>query len=246
MAATMMEFLDTSIVNVAMPSMMGNLGVTLDQIGWVSTGYIITNVIVLPLTGWLSDYFGRRVYLFWSIVLFTIASFGCGISGSLGALIFWRILQGAGGAAFLATAQATLMEIYPPEKRAAAQAIFAMGVTVAPTLGPTLGGLITDNYSWPWIFFINVPVGFIAAFLTWQYMPNSSAAGTRRKADLSASGYSRSGSEVCRRYSSGVNGTIGSRPITSLCSRCSRSPDARRSYGGYCVPKTGRPPLTYA
>ncbi len=184
MAATMMEFLDTSIINVALPTMMGNLGVTLDQIGWVSTGYIITNVIVLPLTGWLSDYFGRRRYLFWSVVVFTVASFGCGVSGTLGALIFWRIVQGAGGAAFLSTAQATLMEIYPPAKRASAQAVFAMGVIVAPTLGPTLGGFITDNYSWPWIFYINVPVGVVAALLTWRFVPDSAAAGMRRKADV--------------------------------------------------------------
>jgi DHA2 family multidrug resistance protein len=184
MAATMMEFLDTSIVNVALPNMMGNLGATLDQIGWVSTGYIITNVVVLPLTGWLSDYFGRRLYLFGSIVLFTIASFGCGISSSLGALIFWRVIQGAGGAAFLSTAQATLMEIYAPAKRAAAQAIFAMGVTVAPTLGPTLGGFITDNYSWPWIFFINIPIGVLAALLAIRYLPDSRAAGAKRRADF--------------------------------------------------------------
>jgi len=184
MAATMMEFLDTSIVNVALPTMMGNLGATLDQIGWVSTGYIITNVIVLPLTGWLSDYFGRRLYLFGSVVLFTVASFGCGASGSLGILILWRVIQGAGGAAFLSTAQATLLEIYPPNRRAQAQAIFAMGVVVAPTLGPTLGGFITDNYSWPWIFLINVPIGIVAAFLTWTYVPNSQAAGAKRSADF--------------------------------------------------------------
>jgi len=184
MAATMMEFLDTSIINVALPSMMGNLGATLDQIGWVSTGYIITNVIVLPLTGWLSDYFGRKRYLFWSVVVFTLASLGCGMSGSLGMLIFWRIVQGAGGAAFLSTAQATLMEIYPPAKRASAQAVFAMGVIVAPTLGPTLGGFITDNYSWPWIFLINVPIGAVAAVLTWRCVPNSLAAGIKRQADF--------------------------------------------------------------
>lgn len=184
MAATMMEFLDTSIINVALPNMMGNLGVTLDQIGWVSTGYIITNVIVLPLTGWLSDFFGRRLYLFGSVVVFTVASLGCGVSGSLGALIFWRVVQGAGGAAFLSTAQATLMEIYPPAKRASAQAVFAMGVIIAPTLGPTLGGYITDNYSWPWIFLINVPVGIVAALLTWRFVPDSHAAGARRKADF--------------------------------------------------------------
>src|SRR5690349_9898460 len=109
MAATMMEFLDTTIVNVALPDMMGNLGATLDQIGWVSTGYIITNVIILPLTGWLSDYFGRKRYLTYSILLFTAASLACGFSHSLAELVFWRVAQGAGGAAFFSLSQATLM-----------------------------------------------------------------------------------------------------------------------------------------
>ncbi|MCW3052648.1 MAG: drug resistance transporter, EmrB/QacA subfamily [Chthonomonadales bacterium] len=184
MAATIMEFLDTSIVNVAIPSMQGNLGATLDDIGWVSTGYIISNVIVLPLTGWLSDYFGRKRYLTYSIILFTVASLGCGISHSLVELIFWRIIQGAGGAAFFSISQATLMEVFPPAKRGIAQAIFGLGVAVAPTLGPTLGGYLTDNYSWPWIFFVNVPVGILAAILTFSFVPNSAAAGQKRKADF--------------------------------------------------------------
>jgi DHA2 family multidrug resistance protein len=184
MAATIMEFLDTSIVNVAMPDMMGNLGATLDDIGWVSTGYIITNVIVLPLTGWLSDYFGRKRYLTYSIILFTVASFGCGISRTLAELIFWRVVQGAGGAAFFSLSQATLMEVFPPTKRGIAQAIFGIGVAVAPTLGPTLGGYLTDNFSWPWIFFVNVPIGIVAAIMTFVFVPNSPAAGQKRKADL--------------------------------------------------------------
>jgi DHA2 family multidrug resistance protein len=184
MAATIMEFLDTSIVNVAMPDMMGNLGATLDDIGWVSTGYIITNVIVLPLTGWLSDYFGRKRYLTYSVILFTAASFGCGLSRSLGALIFWRVVQGAGGAAFFSISQATLMEIFPPAKRGIAQAIFGIGVAIAPTVGPTIGGYLTDNFSWPWIFFVNVPVGVVAAVMTLAFVPDSPAAGQKRRADL--------------------------------------------------------------
>ncbi len=189
MAATMMEFLDTSIVNVALPEMMGNLGATLDDIGWVSTGYIISNVIVLPLTGWLSDYFGRKRYLAYSIVLFTVASLGCGASRSLSALILWRVVQGTGGAAFFSTSQATLMEIFPPARRGVAQAIFGVRVVIAPTLGPTLGGYLTDNYSWPWIFFVNLPVGIVAAVMTLAFVPDSPDAGAKRRADLVGIGF---------------------------------------------------------
>ena len=184
MSATLMEVLDTSIVNVAIPDMMGNLGATLDQIGWVSTGYIISNVIILPLTGWLSDYFGRKYYLTCSVILFTVASFFCGTSHTLAELIIFRILQGAGGAAFLSTAQATLIEIFPPSRRGFAQAMFGIGVIAAPTLGPTLGGFITDRFSWPWIFFINVPIGIFATILTFLFVPDSPAAGHKRRADF--------------------------------------------------------------
>lgn len=184
MLATIMEVLDTTIVNVAIPDMMGNLGATLDQIGWVSTGYIVANVIILPLTGWLSDYFGRKKYLAYSIIFFTAASFGCGISHSLGELILWRVLQGAGGAAFISTAQATLMEIYPKRQHGLAQAIYGVGVIMAPTFGPVLGGMLTDRYSWPWVFFINIPVGITALLLTLAFVPDSAASRGRRKADF--------------------------------------------------------------
>lgn len=184
MAATLMEVLDTSIVNVALPDMMGNLGATLDEIGWVSTGYIISNVIVLPLTGWLSDLFGRKRYLAYSVILFTLASLGCGLSRSLWPLVFWRVVQGMGGAAFLSTSQATLMEIYPPHRRGFAQALFGIGVVMAPTLGPTVGGIITDHYSWPWIFFVNIPIGIVAAILCFTFVPDSPTAGAKRRADF--------------------------------------------------------------
>jgi len=184
MMATIMEVLDTTIVNVALPDMMGNLGATLQQIGWVSTGYIVANVIILPLTGWLSDYFGRKRYLLYSVLFFTIASLGCGISGSLGEIIIWRILQGAGGAAFISTAQATLMEIYPPHQRGLAQAVYAIGVILAPTFGPVLGGYLTDRYSWPMIFFVNLPVGLAAFILILSFVPDSAVAKARRKADF--------------------------------------------------------------
>jgi DHA2 family multidrug resistance protein len=170
MLGTILETLDVSIVNVAIPDMMGNLGCTLDQVNWVSTGYIIANVIVLPLSGWLSAYFGRRKYLAGSIIVFTAASFMCGMSRTLDMLIFFRIMQGAGGAALLSTSMATLLEIFPTEQHGLVAAIFGIGVMVGPTVGPTLGGYITDSFSWPWIFFINVPIGVPAALLTLSYM----------------------------------------------------------------------------
>ena len=184
MICSVMEVLDTSIVNVALPDMMGNLGATLDQIGWVSTGYIVANVILLPLTGWLSDYFGRKRYLFYSVTLFTVASFFCGSSHGLMELIIWRVLQGAGGAAFLSISQSTLMEIFPPEKRTVAQAIFGVGVIAAPTFGPTVGGILTSRLSWPWIFYINLPIGIICGALILLYLPDSQVAGAKRSADF--------------------------------------------------------------
>jgi len=168
--AAVLELIDTSIVNVAIPHMMGNLGATLDEISWVSTGYIIANVIVIPLSSWLSGYFGRKRYLTGSILIFVAASFFCGAAGSLGGLIFWRVIQGLGGGALLSTAQATLFEAFPPKEVGVGQAMFGVGVMVGPTIGPTLGGYIVDNYDWPWIFYINVPLGIFAAFMVWTYV----------------------------------------------------------------------------
>ncbi|HEY7681258.1 MAG TPA: DHA2 family efflux MFS transporter permease subunit [Gemmatimonadales bacterium] len=170
-SASVLELVDTSIVNVAIPHMMGNLGATLDEIAWVSTGYIVANVIILPLTSWLSDRFGRRNYYTGSIILFTIASFLAGNAHTLEELIGARVLQGIGGGALISTAQAILFDVFPLHERGKAMAIFGMGVMVGPTLGPTLGGWITDNYSWPWIFYINLPLGVLAGLLTWRYVP---------------------------------------------------------------------------
>jgi DHA2 family multidrug resistance protein len=179
--ASVLELVDTSIVNVAIPHMMGNLGATLDEVAWVSTGYIVANVIVLPLTSWLSERFGRRNYYTASILLFTAASFFCGSARSLEGLVFWRVVQGIGGGALISTAQAILFDVFPLRERAKAMAIFGMGVMVGPTLGPTLGGWITDNYSWPWIFYINVPLGLLAGFMTWRNVPEPTHAVQRNE-----------------------------------------------------------------
>lgn len=160
--AAILEVLDTTIVNVALPQMAGNLSATAQEIGWVSTGYILSNVIVLPMTAWLSSRFGRKRYLIISILIFLAASFLCGTSRSLGELVLWRIVQGAGGAALLSTVQATLREIFPREQQGTVQSLYILGVIVAPTVGPTVGGWITDNYSWPWVFFVNLPIGAVS------------------------------------------------------------------------------------
>jgi DHA2 family multidrug resistance protein len=171
--AAILEVLDTTIVNVALPQMAGNLGTTREEIGWVATGYILSNVVVLPMTAWLSSRFGRKRYLAGSILLFLAASFFCGTSRSLVELVFWRILQGAGGAALLSTAQATLREIFPREQQGSVQALYILGIIVAPTVGPTLGGWITDNYSWPWIFFVNIPIGLFSASVVLAFLSDS-------------------------------------------------------------------------
>ncbi|HUQ82242.1 MAG TPA: DHA2 family efflux MFS transporter permease subunit [Gemmatimonadaceae bacterium] len=182
--AAVLELIDTSIVNVAIPHMMGNLGATIDEISWVSTGYIIANVIVIPMSGWLSAYFGRRRYLTGSIMLFVVASFMCGAATSLGGLILWRVIQGLGGGALLSTAQATLFESFPPEEAGIGQAMFGVGVMVGPTIGPTLGGWITDNYNWPWIFYINVPLGIMAALMVMSYVRNAEHQERANKIDI--------------------------------------------------------------
>jgi len=168
--ASVIELIDTSIVNVALPQMMGNLGATLDEVAWVVTAYVVANVIVVPMTGFLSASFGRRNYFAGSIVLFTVASFFCGHATNIWELVTFRFIQGIGGGALLSTSQAILVETFPPEELGLANGLFGLGVVVGPTIGPTLGGWITDNYSWPWIFYVNLPIGIVAALLTMAFI----------------------------------------------------------------------------
>ncbi|HNA42823.1 MAG TPA: DHA2 family efflux MFS transporter permease subunit, partial [Saprospiraceae bacterium] len=166
----LLEIVDATIVNVALNDMKGNLGATLNEIGWVITAYAIGNVIIVPMTSWLSQQFGRRNYFAASIIIFTVASFLCGNSTNLWELVLFRFIQGLGGGALLVTSQTIITEVYPPEKRGMAQAIYGLGVIIGPTLGPPLGGYIVENFSWPYIFYINLPLGIIAASLTLQFV----------------------------------------------------------------------------
>ncbi|HEY4565211.1 MAG TPA: DHA2 family efflux MFS transporter permease subunit, partial [Thermoanaerobaculia bacterium] len=170
--ASVIELIDTSIVNVALPQMMGNLGATLDEIAWVVTGYVVANVIVIPMTGWFGAVLGRRNYFVGSLILFTVASFFCGHATSLWELVIFRFIQGAGGGAMLSTSQAILVETFPPEELGLANGLFGLGVVVGPTVGPTLGGWITDSYSWRWIFYVNLPIGIVAVLMALAFLPD--------------------------------------------------------------------------
>jgi MFS transporter, DHA2 family, multidrug resistance protein len=171
--AALLELIDTTVVNVSLTDIMGNLGATLEDVAWVITAYAVANVIIVPMTGWLSAKFGRRNYFAFSIMLFTIASFFCGQSTNIWELVAFRFIQGIGGGALLSTSQAILLETFPKEEAGMATALFGLGVVVGPTIGPTLGGYITTHYSWPWIFFINIPLGFFAAFMTLTFIKDS-------------------------------------------------------------------------
>jgi DHA2 family multidrug resistance protein len=166
MLATFMEVLDTSIANVALPHIAGSLSAGVDESTWVLTSYLVSNAIVLPLTGWFSKLFGRKSFYMSCVIIFIVSSFLCGVATSLPMLVFFRVLQGAGGGGLQPVSQAILVESFPRSKQGMAMAVYGMGVVVAPIIGPTLGGWLTDNYSWRWIFFINIPVGLLSIFLT--------------------------------------------------------------------------------
>lgn len=169
-SAAIMELIDTSIVNVALSQISGNLGATIEDTSWVVTAYAIANVIIIPMTGFLQRFFGRKNYYLTSIFIFTISSYMCGNADNLWVLVAWRFIQGVGGGALLSTSQGILFDAFEPQKRAMASGIFGMGIVLGPTIGPTLGGFIVDNYSWPLIFDINIPFGVLAAVLTITYI----------------------------------------------------------------------------
>src|SRR5215217_2050627 len=170
MFATFMEVLDTTVVNVSLPHIAGSLSVTIDEATWALTSYLVANAIILPMTGWLASVFGRKRLLMLSVVGFTAASFLCGLAPTLGTLILFRVLQGATGGALQPLSQAVLLEAFSPQDRGKAMGFWALGIVVAPIMGPVLGGWLTDNYSWRWVFYINIPVGIASIVMTKLYI----------------------------------------------------------------------------
>ena len=168
--AAFMEVLDTSIANVALPYVAGDLASSNDESTWVLTSYLVSNAIVLPISGWLAGTFGRKRFFMICLFLFTVSSLLCGVASSLGLLLFYRVLQGAGGGGLQPMAQAILADTFPPQQRGTAFALYGITAVVAPTIGPTLGGWITFNYSWRWIFFINLPVGLLTLLLVRRFV----------------------------------------------------------------------------
>src|SRR6201986_5101659 len=183
--AAFMVVLDTSIANVALPHIAGNLGASNDQSTWVLTSYLVSNAIVLPISGWLASLFGRKRFFIVCIFIFTVASVLCGSATSLSMLLLFRVIQGAGGGGLQPMAQAILADTFPPQKRGLAFALYGITAITAPTIGPTLGGWLTENYSWRWIFYINLPVGILTLFLAYKmvedppYLTRMKVAGVR-------------------------------------------------------------------
>ena len=184
MLATFMEVLDTSVANVSLPHIAGNLSSSVDEATWVLTSYLVANGVVLPMSGFLSILFGRKRFYMTCVLIFTLSSMACGLAPSLPLLVLFRILQGVGGGALQPISQAILVESFPREKQGMAQAVYGMGVVVAPVIGPTLGGWITDNYSWRWIFFINIPVGVLSLVMTYLMVHDPPYLTERRKGGI--------------------------------------------------------------
>ncbi|HWB17939.1 MAG TPA: DHA2 family efflux MFS transporter permease subunit, partial [Vicinamibacterales bacterium] len=174
MTGTTMAVLDSSIVNVALPDMAGTLGATIEEIAWVVTGYILSNVIIMPILGTLAEQIGRKRMYQIAVVLFTVASMACGLARSLPAIVVFRVMQGLGGGVLMTVSQAILRENFPPEEQGMAMGVYGMGVVIAPAIGPTLGGWITDTYSWPWVFYINLPVGILNFVLVHRFIHDPS------------------------------------------------------------------------
>jgi len=170
MLPTIMEIVDTSVANVALPHIQGSLNAGTDEVTWVLTSYLVSNAVILPMTGWLSRLFGRKRFLITCITLFTIASFLCGAAPNLATLIFFRVIQGAAGGALIPNSQAILLETFPPRERGMANAIFGIGAMFGPIIGPALGGWVTDNLNWRWIFYINIPIGIIAVIMAYYFI----------------------------------------------------------------------------
>jgi MFS transporter, DHA2 family, multidrug resistance protein len=170
MFATFMEVLDTTVVNVSLPHIAGSLSASVDEASWALTSYLVANAIILPMTGWLANYFGRKRTLLAAVFGFTAASFLCGLAPTLPTLIFFRIVQGATGGALQPLSQAVMLEAFPPRDRGKAMAFWGLGIVVAPMLGPVLGGWLTDNYSWRWVFYINLPVGLASVIMTRMFI----------------------------------------------------------------------------
>lgn len=170
MLGTFMEVLDTTVVNVSLPHIAGSVSATIDETTWVLTSYLVSNAIILPMTGWLANHFGRKRVLMTSVLGFTVSSLACGLAPNLQTLIFFRIVQGATGGGLQPLSQAIMLEAFPPERRGKAMAFWALGIVVAPMLGPVLGGWITESYSWRWVFYINLPVGIAATLMAWFFI----------------------------------------------------------------------------
>lgn len=170
MSATFMQVLDTTVVNVSLPYIAGNLSASYEESTWALTSYLVSNAIILPITGWLANYFGRKRLLILAVISFTTASFLCGLASSLAMLIVFRVVQGAAGGTLQPLSQAIMLESFPPRERGKAMAFWGLGIVVAPMLGPVLGGWLTETYSWRWVFYINIPIGVISIIMIRRFI----------------------------------------------------------------------------